>query len=92
MKLTAELKSAGGNATGLRVPDEFVAELGGGGHPKVDRVVGLLPGQPQPVGAGQRHVHGEPVRDEARPQPVGHTRLVLDHQDAHPDLILPYRG
>ena len=35
MKLRAELKSAGGNATGLRVPDEFVAELGGGGHPKV---------------------------------------------------------
>ena len=35
MKLTAELQSAGGNATGVRVPDEFVAELGGGGRPKV---------------------------------------------------------
>jgi hypothetical protein len=35
MKLTAELESAGGNATGIRVPDEFVAELGGGGRPKI---------------------------------------------------------
>ena len=35
MKLTAELETAGGNATGLRVPDEFVAELGGGGRPKI---------------------------------------------------------
>jgi hypothetical protein len=35
MKLTAELEATGGNTTGFRVPDEFVAELGGGGRPKV---------------------------------------------------------
>lgn len=35
MKLTAELQATGGNTTGFRVPDEFVAELGGGGRPKV---------------------------------------------------------
>ena len=35
MRLTAELEATGGNTTGFRVPDEFVAELGGGGRPKV---------------------------------------------------------
>jgi hypothetical protein len=35
MKLTAELEATGGNTTGFRVPDEFVAELGGGGRPKI---------------------------------------------------------
>ena len=35
MKLTAELQATGGNTTGFRVPDEFVAELGGGGRPKI---------------------------------------------------------
>jgi hypothetical protein len=35
MKLKAELESTGGNTTGFRVPDEFVAELGGGGRPKI---------------------------------------------------------
>jgi hypothetical protein len=35
MKLTAELESTGGNTAGFRVPDEFVAELGGGGRPKI---------------------------------------------------------
>ncbi len=35
MRLTAELASTGGNTTGFRIPDEFVAELGGGARPKV---------------------------------------------------------
>jgi hypothetical protein len=35
MRMTAELQATGGNTTGFRVPDEFVAELGGGGRPKV---------------------------------------------------------
>ncbi|WP_127501641.1 YdeI/OmpD-associated family protein [Actinoplanes solisilvae] len=35
MKLRAELQRTGGNTTGFEVPDEFVAELGGGGRPKV---------------------------------------------------------
>jgi hypothetical protein len=35
MRLTAELATTGGNTTGFRIPDEFVAELGGGGRPKV---------------------------------------------------------
>jgi hypothetical protein len=39
MKLTAELESTGGTTTGFRVPDEFVAELGGGGRPKVTATV-----------------------------------------------------
>jgi hypothetical protein len=33
--MTAELQATGGNTTGFRIPDEFVAELGGGGRPKV---------------------------------------------------------
>ena len=39
MKLKAELEATGGNTTGFRVPDEFVAELGGGGRPKIVAVV-----------------------------------------------------
>jgi len=35
MRLTAELQATGGTTTGFRIPDEFVAELGGGGRPKV---------------------------------------------------------
>jgi hypothetical protein len=35
MRLTAELVATGGNTTGFRVPDAVVAELGGGGRPKV---------------------------------------------------------
>jgi hypothetical protein len=35
MRLTAELIGTGGNTTGFRIPDEAVAELGGGGRPKV---------------------------------------------------------
>ena len=35
MRLTAELEATGGNTTGFRVPDGFVAELGGGGRPKI---------------------------------------------------------
>jgi hypothetical protein len=35
MRLTAELIATGGNTTGFRIPDEVVAELGGGGRPKV---------------------------------------------------------
>ena len=35
MKLTGELLATGGTTTGLKVPDEFVTELGGGGRPKV---------------------------------------------------------
>jgi hypothetical protein len=35
MKLTAELEATGGTTTGFRVPDGFVADLGGGGRPKV---------------------------------------------------------
>jgi hypothetical protein len=35
MRLTAELEATGGNTTGFRVPDAVVAELGGGGRPKV---------------------------------------------------------
>jgi Bacteriocin-protection, YdeI or OmpD-Associated/Domain of unknown function (DUF1905) len=35
MRMTAELQATGGNTTGFRIPDEFVAELGGGGRPKV---------------------------------------------------------
>ena len=35
MRLTAELQATGGNTTGFRIPDEFVAGLGGGGRPKV---------------------------------------------------------
>ena len=31
----AELQSTGGTTTGFQVPDELVAELGGGGRPKV---------------------------------------------------------
>ena len=39
MKLTAELESTGGNTAGFRVPDEFVAELGGGGRPKITATI-----------------------------------------------------
>ncbi len=35
MHLTTELVATGGATTGIRVPDEAVAELGGGGRPKV---------------------------------------------------------
>ncbi len=35
MRLTAELVATGGTTTGFRIPDEVVAELGGGGRPKV---------------------------------------------------------
>jgi hypothetical protein len=35
MRLTAELASHGGNTAGFVIPDEFVAELGGGRRPKV---------------------------------------------------------
>jgi hypothetical protein len=35
MRLTAELIGTGGTTTGFRIPDEVVAELGGGGRPKV---------------------------------------------------------
>ncbi|MEU4426551.1 YdeI/OmpD-associated family protein [Actinoplanes sp. NPDC024001] len=35
MELRAELQKTGGNTTGFRIADEFVAELGGGGRPKV---------------------------------------------------------
>ena len=35
MRLTAELIGTGGTTAGFRIPDEVVAELGGGGRPKV---------------------------------------------------------
>ena len=35
MRLTAELVATGGTTTGFRIPDEVVADLGGGGRPKV---------------------------------------------------------
>ena len=35
MRLTLELQRTGGNTTGFQIPDEAVAELGGGGRPKV---------------------------------------------------------
>jgi len=35
MRLRAELVATGGTTTGFRIPDEVVAELGGGGRPKV---------------------------------------------------------
>jgi len=35
MRLTLELQRTGGNTTGFQVPDEAVADLGGGGRPKV---------------------------------------------------------
>lgn len=35
MRLTAELRSTGGTTTGFRIPDDVVAQLGGGGRPKV---------------------------------------------------------
>jgi hypothetical protein len=35
MRMTAELLATGGNTAGFRIPDDFVAELGGGGRPKV---------------------------------------------------------
>jgi hypothetical protein len=35
MDYRGELEQTGGNTTGFRIPDEFVAGLGGGGRPKV---------------------------------------------------------
>ena len=35
MHLSTELVATGGNTTGIRIPDEVVAELGGGNRPKV---------------------------------------------------------
>jgi hypothetical protein len=35
MEYRGELEQTGGNTTGFRIPDEFVAGLGGGGRPKV---------------------------------------------------------
>ncbi|BEL12065.1 hypothetical protein Q0Z83_102560 [Actinoplanes sichuanensis] len=35
MEYRGELERTGGNTTGFRIPDEFVAGLGGGGRPKV---------------------------------------------------------
>jgi hypothetical protein len=35
MRFRAELQRTGGTTTGFEVPDELVAELGGGGRPKV---------------------------------------------------------
>ena len=35
MRFSGELQATGGNTTGFRVPDAVVAELGGGGRPKV---------------------------------------------------------
>jgi hypothetical protein len=35
MEFRAELQRTGGNTTGFQVTDEFVAELGGGGRPRV---------------------------------------------------------
>jgi hypothetical protein len=35
MRLTLELQRTGGNTTGFQIPDEAVADLGGGGRPKV---------------------------------------------------------
>lgn len=40
MRLTLELESTGGSTAGFRVPDDVVAELGGGGRPKVVVTVG----------------------------------------------------
>jgi hypothetical protein len=35
VNLTTELVASGGTTTGIRVPDDAVASLGGGNHPKV---------------------------------------------------------
>ena len=35
MHLSTKLVATGGNTTGIRIPDEVVAELGGGNRPKV---------------------------------------------------------
>lgn len=35
MRFTGELQATGGNTTGFEIPDALVAELGGGGRPKV---------------------------------------------------------
>ena len=35
MRLTLELQRTGGNTTGFQIPDKAVADLGGGGRPKV---------------------------------------------------------
>ncbi|GIE27041.1 hypothetical protein Ait01nite_000860 [Actinoplanes italicus] len=35
MEYRGELVQTGGNTTGFRIPDAFVADLGGGGRPKV---------------------------------------------------------
>ena len=40
MRFRAELQRTGGTTTGFAVPDEVVAELGGGGRPKVVATVG----------------------------------------------------
>ncbi len=59
MKLTAELHATGAGTTGLRIPEEFVARLGGGGRPKV--VVTSGRGGPGPYGGaagrGARWTH-----------------------------------
>ncbi|WP_169333356.1 DUF1905 domain-containing protein [Demetria terragena] len=39
-KLRFDLQSAGGNTTDFEIPDQVVADLGGGGHPKVHAHVG----------------------------------------------------
>jgi hypothetical protein len=39
VRLTVELQRTGGATTGFQIPDAFVAELGGGGRPKVATTV-----------------------------------------------------
>src|SRR6266540_4318176 len=48
-----------------------------------DRVIGVFPGQPQPVVAVQGNVDGEPLRLEPIAEPGGEPLLVLDHQHPH---------
>ena len=52
-----------------------------------DRVVGVLPGQPQPVGPVVRHVDGEALGLEPDPQRRREPHLVVDDEHSHRLLL-----
>jgi hypothetical protein len=59
-------------------------------HVEDECVIGVLGGEPEPVGAIQGHVDREPLRLQSALHGMGEVLIVVDNQDAHP-LTVPRR-